>query len=52
MAVISEPLCLLCNQSVDDDEELEHHLLFDHRPTELAEELASRWEPEELGDFQ
>ncbi|USZ71977.1 hypothetical protein [Natronosalvus halobius] len=42
--------CELCKESIDTGESLEHHLLNEHRPPELAERLASQWESEELGD--
>ena len=40
----------LCNEGMVLDEDLEHHLVDEHRPRELAKELVAEWEAEELGD--
>ncbi|MFP9190974.1 hypothetical protein ACLI4Q_04820 [Natrialbaceae archaeon A-CW1-1] len=50
MATKSDPYCKICNDTIDSGDTLEHHLVKEHRPPELAERLASQWEAEELGD--
>lgn len=41
--------CRLCNEALAEDEELEHHLLEQHKPSEVARALASEWENDEYG---
>ncbi|WP_169333434.1 hypothetical protein [Natronococcus jeotgali] len=41
--------CQVCNEAIDSEHSLEHHLVYEHRPRELASRLASEWEAEELG---
>lgn len=50
MATTSPIYCHLCNETMAPDDDLEHHLVYSHKPRELATELASEWEAEELGD--
>ncbi len=50
MATRSPIYCCLCNETIAPDDDLEHHLVYSHKPRELAMELASEWETEELGD--
>lgn len=50
MATKSKVYCELCKKTIESGESLKHHLVSEHRPPELAERLAARWEAEELGD--
>lgn len=50
MASKPKVYCELCKETLETDESLEHHLVSEHRPPELAERLAPQWEAEELGD--
>ena len=42
--------CHVCNEEIVPDEGLEHHLVYEHKPGELARELVAEWEADELGD--
>ena len=42
--------CHVCNEEIVADEDLEQHLVHEHRPRELAKELVAEWEADELGD--
>ncbi|WP_171908183.1 hypothetical protein [Natrialba sp. SSL1] len=50
MATRSPVYCHLCNEEVAATDTLEHHLVYSHKPRELAKRLAAEWEAEELGD--
>ncbi|TYL38709.1 hypothetical protein CV102_09325 [Natronococcus pandeyae] len=50
MSTKSPVYCPVCNESIEDDENLEHHLVYEHKPRELAKRLVSEWEAEEFGD--
>lgn len=41
--------CPICNEDMDIEEDLEHHLVYEHKPRELAKMLVAEWEAEELG---
>ncbi|WP_176393161.1 hypothetical protein [Natronolimnobius baerhuensis] len=43
-------LCPVCNEEMGLEEDLEHHLVYEHKPRELAKRLVAEWEAEELGD--
>lgn len=42
--------CPVCEAALSSDDDLEGHLVREHRPTELARQIVSQWEAEELGD--
>jgi hypothetical protein len=46
----SPVFCPVCNETIEADDTLEHHLVYEHKPRELAKRLAAEWEAEELGD--
>lgn len=50
MATKSPVCCPVCNDTMDPGEDLEQHLVYEHKPRELARRLVSEWEAEELGD--
>ncbi|WP_312912833.1 hypothetical protein [Natronosalvus caseinilyticus] len=50
MASQSDAFCHLCNDTMDSGEDVQQHLLNEHQPPELAEELATLWESEEHGN--
>ncbi|ELY59381.1 hypothetical protein C491_06213 [Natronococcus amylolyticus DSM 10524] len=49
MPTRSSVFCPVCNETISHGDSLEHHLVYEHRPRELASRLASEWEAEELG---
>lgn len=50
MATKSPVYCPVCNETMAPDEGLEHHLVYEHKPRELAKQIASAWEAQESGD--
>lgn len=42
--------CPVCEETIPPEDDLEGHLLHEHRPPELARQIVSQWEAEELGD--
>lgn len=50
MSSKSPVLCPVCNEPIETEDTLEHHLVYEHKPRELAKRLASEWEAEALGD--
>lgn len=50
MASKSPIYCPICKSDMGPDEKLEHHLVYEHKPRELAELISSEWEAKELGD--
>lgn len=50
MSTKSPVYCPVCNEEITPGADLEHHLVYDHKPRELAKRLVSEWEAEELGD--
>lgn len=50
MSTRSPVLCPVCNEKMGPDQELEHHLVRDHTPRELAKKIATDWEADELED--
>lgn len=49
MATMPPVECPLCRAELEASRDLEDHLVEDHRPRELANEIVSHWEEEELG---
>ncbi|MFU8868604.1 hypothetical protein [Natronococcus sp.] len=45
----SPVFCQVYNETISPEHSLEHHLVYEHKPRELASRLASEWEAEELG---
>ena len=50
MTTRSSVFCHVCNEEMVLDEDLEHHLVYEHKPRELAKQLVAEWEAEELGE--
>ena len=50
MSSKSPVFCPVCNEDMVLGEDLEHHLVYEHRPRELAKQLVAEWEADELGD--
>ncbi|WP_339104506.1 hypothetical protein [Haloterrigena salinisoli] len=50
MSMTSPVFCHVCNEEMILDEDLVHHLVYDHKPRELAKQLVAEWEAEELGE--
>ena len=50
MSTRSAVFCYVCNEELVLDGDLEHHLVYDHKPRELAKQLVAEWEAEELGE--
>ncbi|QRV16131.1 hypothetical protein JMJ58_04330 [Haloterrigena salifodinae] len=50
MSTTSSVFCYVCNEEMVLDEDLEHHLVYQHKPRELAKQLVAEWQAEELGE--
>ena len=50
MSIRSVEFCPVCNEEMVPDEGLEQHLVYEHKPRELAKELVAEWEADELGE--
>ena len=52
MASKSPIYCLLCKETMDPENDLEHHLVYEHKPRELAAWITTEWEARELGESE
>lgn len=50
MATRISVTCPICGSKLEHDEDLQQHLLREHRPPELASQIVSYWEDKELGE--